>query len=153
MRPAVDDEDLVVGLEDHAVHSDFAQAPERDDLQRTTHQCLGHTRRGDDFGRDIGFVADDQVGVRSGRFQELVMHRSDCIVVLADDAIQTSSSLSHVAMQAADEADVRLDVEINFDVEKVADLRVPERVDPLHQNRVARTDQSVSAERRLWRKS
>ena len=44
-------------------------------------------------------------------------------------------------MQAADEADVRLDVEIDFDVEEAADLGVPERVDPFHQNRAARTDQ------------
>ena len=57
------------------------------------HRCvtrLGHPR-GDDFSRDVGFLADDQVGIRSGRFQVLVMHGPDCIVVLADDAIQTSA--------------------------------------------------------------
>jgi len=69
------------------------------------------------------------------------MHRSNGIVILPDNAIQTSGALSHVTVKASNEANIRIDIEINFHIKQVANLSIPKRKDSFHDDRLTRSYQ------------
>src|SRR5262249_47530401 len=89
------------------------------------HQNLADTGRENVRG-DIRLFADDEVRILARRLKKLMMHRPDGVVVLPDNPVERAAALTDVAMQAANEADVRFDVQVNFDVEEIAQIRVPE---------------------------
>eukprot|EP00327_Prymnesium_parvum_P028707 CAMPEP_0195579036 /NCGR_PEP_ID=MMETSP0814-20130614/13180_1 /TAXON_ID=97485 /ORGANISM="Prymnesium parvum, Strain Texoma1" /LENGTH=334 /DNA_ID=CAMNT_0040715673 /DNA_START=107 /DNA_END=1107 /DNA_ORIENTATION=+ len=70
---------------------------------------------------------DDHVGVALARLDELIVHRPDGIEVLADHRAHLAATLADVALQPADEADIRVRVDEDLDVEHVSQLLV--RVD------------------------
>lgn len=95
---------------------------------------------GNHLGRDVGLLADHEIRVLPGRLEELVVHRADGIVVLPDDAVEGAAALPDVAMKAADETHVGLDVQEELHVETAADLGIPEREDALEQEPSDRAD-------------
>src|SRR5690348_6755688 len=66
------------------------------------------------------------------------MHGPDGIIILPDDPVIRPPALADVAVETADKTDVGVDVKIDLHVEKIADLRLPERIDPLDEHRAAR---------------
>lgn len=59
------------------------------------------------------------------------MHRADILKILLDYALVGSASLLDVSLEAADEADVIVSVNINFDIKKIIKLWVGEDQDAL----------------------
>ena len=70
--------------------------------------------RGNHVRSDIGFFTHDQISIAFRRLKELVIHRTDRVVVLPNDPIQIAATLTNVTVEASNESNIGFDVEVNL---------------------------------------
>jgi len=81
---------------------------------------------------------NDDVGVTLARLDELEMHRLDGGQILLDDLVERPAADVSVALDPANEPDVRVSVYEHLDVAKVAHAVVDEQQDPVDDDDVRR---------------
>src|SRR5659263_647688 len=67
---------------------------------------------------------NDEVRVSLGGFHKLEMHRPDDVHVLRHHGLDRTAPLARVPQEAADEPDVSVRVDVELDVQQVAQRRV-----------------------------
>ncbi len=63
-------------------------------------------------------LRDDEIGVSLGRLDELEMHGTDGLEPLIDDRLDGSAAFGEIAIQPADEADVRIGIDKELDIDE-----------------------------------
>ena len=86
-------------------------------------------------------LGDHQVRVRLCRLHELVVARPHLLRVLLDDGVHRAPPLADVAAKPADETDVIRGVDVELQVDEVADAPIEEDHDPFEDDQLARLDQ------------
>src|SRR3972149_3245438 len=77
---------------------------------------------------------EDHIGIALGRLDELEMHGSHAGLILLNHTVDRPAALYQIALQPADEADVGIGVDEDFDVEKPAQVGLREHQNPLDQD-------------------
>ena len=90
-------------------------------------------------GRVHAAVGDDDVGVALRRLDELQVHGPDGRQVLVDDAGRRAAAIGDVALEAPDEADVGIGVDVDLEVEQLAQAGLEEHEDALDDDDRTRT--------------
>ena len=79
-----------------------------------------HRQQQVDRHRVVAAERNDDVRVALARLDELEVHRLDRGLVLIDHRLHGAAALGHVALQATDEARVRIGVDEHLDVHQIA---------------------------------
>lgn len=82
----------------------------------------------------------NDVRVALGGLDELLVHGFDRLEILIHDGVKAASPLLHVALDAAQNAHVRVRIDENFDVEQGADLLRCKEQDPLDDDHLCGAD-------------
>ena len=81
-------------------------------------------------------LGDDDVGVLLGGCDELFVHRFDRVEVLLDDALEVATAFDDVPLNAPDDPDVGVGLDVEPQVQHLVYLLVGEREDPLEDDHV-----------------
>src|SRR5271169_2039538 len=90
--------------------------------------------------RVLAALGHDEVGITLGWLDELQVHGADGAFVLLDDAFHGPAPLGDVALEAADEPDVGVRVDVDLHVEERPQLGLGVDEDAVHENDLARLD-------------
>jgi hypothetical protein len=93
-----------------------------------------------DRDRVVTAARNDHIRVSLARLDELEVHRLNGGQVLLDDFIQRPAAHVSVALDAADESNVRVGIDENLDVAEVANPFIDEQQNPVDDNDVGRLD-------------
>ena len=69
-------------------------------------------------------LGDDDVGPALAGLDKLLVHGLDRAQILVDDALEAAAAVAHVAHDAAQDAHIRVGVDVELDVHLVAELAV-----------------------------
>src|SRR5450830_1135842 len=83
---------------------------------------------------------NDEVRISLGRLHKLEMHRPDDVHVLRNDGFDRTAPLARVPQEAADKPDVSVRVDVELDVQQVAQRRVLQHQDTLEDDDGLRFD-------------
>jgi len=75
-------------------------------------------------------LGNDDVGPALRRLDELEMHRAHRLEILAQHVLDGAAALGHVAAEPPDQPDVGVGVDVDLEVEQVAQRRLDEDQDP-----------------------
>lgn len=88
------------------------------------------------FERDLIVAAlrDDDIRIALARLNELLVHRLHRCEILVHHAVKAAAAVTHIAHDAAQDAHVRVGVDENLDIHKIAQLTALENEDAFYYN-------------------
>lgn len=103
-------------------------------------------------GHIVEAAVDDDVGEILRRLDVEIVHRLDRRQVLADDVLEVTAALVHIAQHAAQDALIGIGLDEDLDVEEIAQALILEDQDALDDDDLARLDDLRLLRARVARK-